>query len=106
MESWQVENRIISDLQGACHEGFLCSHTHFILKGDAVSMESNRNCFFVFFDVAKAFDTVWINGLFKQIYDLGITGITWRLSYRCLQNCHVLDWYSLFCGIHQEGYMS
>ena len=73
-------------------------------------MEANDQCFLAFFDVAKAFDTVWIDGLFKQI-DLGITGKTWRVLYRCYIRffCRVRvegnlsEPYSLHCGIHQGG---
>ena len=61
-----------------------------------------------------AFDTVWVDGLFKQVHDLGITGRMWRLLYRCsvdFKCCvriqgHVSDWYKLSCGIHQGGYKS
>ena len=51
-----------------------------------------------FYDVAKAFDTVWIDGLFVQLWDMGIC---------CARvQGHVSDWYHLKCGIHQGGYMS
>ena len=67
-----------------------------------------------FFDVAKAFDTVWIDGLFEQMHDLGITGKMWRLLYRGYINfkcCVKLQgsfsrWYEPLCGIHQGGFMS
>ena len=67
-----------------------------------------------FYDVAKAFHTVWIDGLFVQMYDLGITGKIWRILYRCYINfrcCVKLNgkhsnWYELLCGIHQGGFMS
>ena len=80
----------------------------------AASMESSNKCFVAFFDVAKAFDTVWIDGLFKQMYDLGITGRTWRLLYRgyvefkcCVKLQGVFsEWYEPLCGIHQGGFMS
>ena len=74
---------MISELQGACKSGLSCIHTAFILQETvATSMEENGQCFVTFFDVAKAFDNVWIDGLFKQVYDLGVTGKTWRLLYR------------------------
>ena len=31
----------------------------------AASRETNGICFVAYFEVAKAFDSVWINGLFK-----------------------------------------
>ena len=72
MTSWWNEEQIMSEL----HTGFNLRETI------ATSLESSRLCFVAFFDVAKAFNTVWIDGLFKQMYDLGITGKTWRLLYR------------------------
>ena len=66
--------------------------------------------------MTKAFYSVWIDGLFKQVHDSGITGKTWRILYRCyvdFQCCanlkvqgHLSEWYSLKRGIHQGGYLS
>ena len=33
-----------------------------------------RKVFVSYFDVSKAFDTVWINGLFSKLHDIGLTG--------------------------------
>ena len=72
LDGWWYGEMIISDLQGACKTGESCIHTVFCLQETiAASMEANNNCFVAFFDVAKAFD-----GLFKQTFDLGITGRT------------------------------
>ena len=74
---------ILSDLQGACREGYSCIHAAFNLPETlAVSIEDSNKCFVAFFDIAKAFDTVWIDGLFKQILDIDIKGKTWRILYR------------------------
>ena len=115
IKKWWHDENIISELQGACREGASCVHTAFTLAETvATSMEANSKCFVAFFDVAKAFDTVWIDGLFQQIYDLGIQGRTWRLLYRgyvgfkcCvkLQGRHS-GWYELQRGIHQGGFLS
>ena len=115
LKPWWYENRVISELQGACRDGFSCVHTTFNLRETlASSLEASRNCFVAFYDVAKAFDTVWIDGLFVQMYELGITGRIWRILYRCYINfkcCVKLngehsDWYEPLCGIHQGGFMS
>ena len=93
----------------------ICVHTEFNLrKTVATSMESANKYFVAFYDMAKAFDTVGIEGLFKQIYDLGIKGKTWRLLYKEYLNfeCSVKlqgnfsDSHYLCCGIHQGGFMS
>ena len=115
LKPWWYESRIISELQGACREGSSCVHTAFNLRETlATSLESTDHCFVAFYDVAKAFDTVWIDGLFMQLYDLGIRGKIWRLLYRCYINfksCVKLQgifssWYEPLCGIHQGGFMS
>ena len=115
LKVWWKSERIISELQGACKTGISCIHTAFILQETvAASMEESEHCFIAFFDIAKAFDTVWIDGLFKQVYHLGITGKTWRLLYRGYVDfrCRVRiggsfsEPYALECGIHQGGYLS
>ena len=108
----QYVNRAIPDdrVARSSREGASCVHTAFNLRETiATSMEASRHCFVAFIDVAKAFDTVWIDGLFKQMYDLGITGKTWRLLYRCyvkFKCCVKLqgsfsEWYEPQCPIHQ-----
>ena len=115
VKGWWQDDQVISEMQGACRVGHSCVHTSFNLRETlAATMEASDKCFIAFFDVAKAFDTVWIDGLFKQIYDLGLRGKTWRLLYRCYIDfkCCVKikgtfsEWYSLQCGIHQGGFMS
>ena len=115
LKGWWHNEKIISDLQGACRKGFSFIHTAFNLRETvAASMETTKKCFVAFFDVAKALDTVWIDGLFKQMYDLGIMGKTWRLLYRgyvgfkcCVKlNGNFSKWYEPLCGIHQGGFMS
>ena len=115
IEPWWVENRVISENQGACVKKRSCLHSAFCLQeAIATSGEDTAKCFVAFFDVAKAFDTIWINGLFYQLYNLGITGKLWRImrqtyvNFECKvriatnlsQSC-VMD-----CGIHQGGILS
>ena len=115
IKTWWCDEHVISELQGDCRGGHSCVHTAFNLRETlATAMEASGKCFVAFFDVAKAFDTVWVDGLFKQMFDLGIEGKTWRLLYRCYSGfecCVKLkgvfsDWYSLQCRIHQGGFMS
>ena len=68
----------------------------------------------VYLDVSKAFDGVWIDGLFYCRRELGIYGRTWRLLYKSYLDfkCRVRvtdqcsEKYQMSCGIHQGGYLS
>ena len=115
LKGWWVDSGVISELQGACKSGLSCIHTAFSLQETiATSLEDNNKCYVAFYDVSKAFDGVWIDGLFRQMYDSGITGKTWRLLYRsyvdfrCCAKVqgHLSATYTLHRGIHQGGFMS
>ena len=115
LKRWWVDSGVISELQGACKTGLSCIHTAFILQETiATSLEDNNKCYTAFYDVSKAFDGVWIDGLFRQVFKSGVTGKTWRLLYRSyidFRSCvkiqdHLSTTYALQRGIHQGGYMS
>ena len=93
----------------------LCLHSAYSLQETiATSREVTDNCFVAFFDVAKAFDTIWINGLFYQLFKLGISGKIWRMMRLTYTNfeCRVKiaskvsKPYFMECGIHQGGILS
>ena len=115
LEEWWGEVGAVSGLQGACKKGLSCMNTAFVLRESiATSRQEHDLVYAAFFDVAKAFASVWIDGLFYQLWDVGIRGRTWRVLYHCYLDfwCvarvqgHVSGWYQLKCGIHQGGYMS
>ena len=47
----------------------------------AVGLDTNKKVFVAYFDVAKAFNSVWIDGLFYQLRLMGISGKEWRMLY-------------------------
>ena len=115
IKGWWEENKVISDLQGAGRKKQSCVHTALLLQESiADAMECNKQVFVAFYDVSKAYDTVWTNGLFFQLHNMGIRGRTWRLLYRAYLDfkCRVRigdkcsDWYNMLCGIHQGGFLS
>ena len=115
IEPWWVRENVISNLQGACKKGHSCLHSALtIQEALATSMERYGKCFVPYFDVTKAFDEVWIEGLFYRLYKMGITGKSWRLLYMCYKDfkCKVRiqgtysNPYNLKCGIHQGGFLS
>ena len=115
LEPWWKDEEIVSGLQGACRKGQSCVHTSLLLQETvANALEKNNKVFVSYFDVSKAFDTVWINGLFFKLHEMGIRGKLWRLMYRTYSNfcCRVRvasgysGWYPMSCGIHQGGILS
>ena len=115
IKSWWFEEHVISPLQGACRPGMSCLHTALSLQETiAVGLDSGQKVFVAYFDVSKAFDGVWIDGLFFQLRNMGIVGRVWRLLYHSYQNfwCKARingqysEWYRMECGIHQGGYLS
>ena len=115
LEPWWENTRIISELQGACRKGSSCVHTALTLQETiACQRERGKKVFVAFFDVSKAFDSVWIDGLFFQLHELGVKDSLWRLLYKCYIgfSCCVRIGdrtslpYPMRCGIHQGGYLS
>ena len=115
IEVWWVREGIVSELQGACRKGSSCIHTALTLQETiAEQCEGGKKVFVAYFDVSKAFASVWIDGLFFQLYELGIRGSLWRLLYKTYKgfNCRVRigdrmsEEYPMLCGIHQGGFLS
>lgn len=60
--------------------------------------EEGSNVFSCFLDSSKAFDTVWIDGLFFKLFNMGVKGKTWRI---------LRNWYSkMSCCILMDGHLS
>ena len=115
IESWWKDSAVVSKFQGACRKGQSCVHTSLLLQETVASaLETNNKVFVSYFDVSKAFDTVWMNGLFYKLYEIGIRGKLWRIMYRtytgfycraCIAG-NFSEWYPMSCGIHQGGILS
>ena len=83
IELWWKNTEVVSKFQGACRKGQSCVHTCLLLQETVASaLETNNKVFVSYFDVSKAFDTVWINGLSYKLYEVGIRGKLWRIMYR------------------------
>ena len=65
-------------------------------------------------DVSSAFDTVWIDGLFSKLFNIGINGKIWRLLYNAYLNMKscvlydglLSDWFHLKQSVRQGGILS
>ena len=113
IKGWWLDEGVISLLQGACRQGHLCFHSALILhEGIASGLDANKKVFVAYFDAAKAFDSVWTDGLFYQLRNMGVVGKVWRLLYKSYFDfkCKVrlanqyCDWYNMRCEIHQGFY--
>ena len=83
INDWWVQNRVVSNLQGACRKGSSCIHTALTLQ-ETISNERERGkkVFVAYHDVSKAFDSVWIDRLFYQLHKIGIRDSLWRILYK------------------------
>ena len=115
VKEWWKEQGVISDLQGAGKKKQSCVHTALVLQESiATALEKHDKVFVAFLDVSKAYDTVWTDGLFFQLHQMGIKGKLWRLMYRAYIDFKskvriddkTSDWFPMRCGIHQGGFLS
>ena len=115
IQPWWFDSQATSVLQGAARKGFSCVHTALTLQ-ETISKqrEGGQKVFVAYYDVSKAFDSVWTDGLFYQLYKIGIKGNLWRILYKSYENFQccvrigskVSTTYTMDCGIHQGGYLS
>ena len=115
LERWWFDSGVLTQLQGACRKGISCVHSAFLLQ-ESISalLENNDEIFVTYLDVSKAFDGVWIGGLFYRLWEMGVRGRTWRLLFNSYKDfkcrmpvqAELSEWYPLRCGIHQGGYLS
>ena len=115
LKDWWTQNDTISSLQGACRTGLSCVHTTMLMQETiAEKLETHAKVYVLYLDVSKAFDGVWVNGLFYRLHCLGVRGRVWRLLYKCYLDFtakvrihdHFSRSYKMDCGIHQGGYLS
>ena len=115
IKDWWVGQKVISELQGAGKKKQSCVHTALLLQESIASaLEQHSRVYVTFLDVSKAYDTVWTDGLFFQLHQMGLKGKIWRLMYRAYVNFEskvrigdkTSDWFPMRCGIHQGGFLS
>ena len=109
------EKFAICHSQFACHKGLSSVNASLTLQ-ESVShlVQKGENVYATFFDTRKAFDTVWIDGLFYVLYQKGIRGKLWRLlKYAYLNsitsvliNGNFSEWFRLLQGVKQGAVLS
>ena len=100
----------ISTLQGASQEKCSSLNTAWLIQ-EAIScnLENESTIYVGLLDTKKAFDTVWIDGLFYMLHEKGIQGKIWRVlreMYKTFRGCVQIDsinseWFTAIMGIHQ-----
>ena len=82
IEFWWNESEVLSRNQGACKKAVSSLHSELLLQETiAYNLEHSKKIFVTFLDVSKAFDSVWTEGLFYQLRNLGVVGKLWRILY-------------------------
>ena len=105
----------IHPLQGGFRQSYSTFHTSFILH-EAISECKHRHStpYLALLDVQKAFDTVWHNGLFLKLFQLGLRGDIWftlynwyrRISSSVLWNDSVSRSFPVLQGVRQGAVLS
>ena len=95
----------ICSYQAACRKGLSSLHAGYILSEMVThSIENRSRVIVTYFDTRKAFDTLWIEGLFYKLYNHGITGKLWRIlrnTYKgCIANVRVCGSYTDYFEVH------
>ena len=78
LDKWLKKHNVISNLQGAFQDS--CSSKEVVLLlQETIShyTERGNTVYIILLDVAKAFDSVWIEGLMFKLYNFGINGKLW-----------------------------
>ena len=104
-----------NNLQYAYQTGKSCLDATMSLQEAVLhNIENGSKVYGCFLDTAKAFDTVWISGLFYKMFNLGIQGKTWRLLrnwYSKLTSRVIFDGapsseFPILQGVRQGGVLS
>ena len=115
LDPWMEEHMPLNELQGAAHKQCSSIGTSFVLQeAIAQNKEAGHKVYIAFFDVKKAFDTVWLDGLFYKLYKKGMKGKLWRIlinSYTGCMNYVKVDgnnssWFPVKQGVKQGGVLS
>ena len=112
---WADEKQPLDPLQGAGKPKCSSIHTTYLLRETIChNIERGNTVYVGLLDTKKAFDTVWVKGVFVKMYRTGMDPIIWRmlvLSYRDFI-CHVRvgdelsEPFTAGQGLHQGAHLS
>ncbi len=102
-------------MQGAGKTNISCLHTNFLLR-ETIHFANDRGSavHVARFDIEKAFNKVWQNGLLYKLYKKVINTTLWKIimeSFRDFNLCislhvHKSEWFTVGQGVHQCGPLS
>jgi hypothetical protein len=99
---------ILSDAQFGFRAGRACRDALMVLT-EVVERRGGERVFAGFLDIAKAYPSVWRNGLWFKLLEVGVRGRMWRVLRTLYSKCEVAvrvgsvadDWYEEFVGVRE-----
>ena len=108
--AWSDTHDKIDDMQGVGQPKSSSIHTAWLLRETvAANTEQDSSVYVALIDTTKAFDTVWVQGLFQKLMVSNMDSKVWRIlfkfynDFRCsVQIGGVLsEWFKSGQGVHQ-----
>ncbi len=112
LKNWMSSVNFVHENQGGYQAGHWTQDWLFVLREVMFEhKQSKKPLYICFFDVRKAFDRVWHQGLFSLLHSQGIRGQFLRLLYvmykesysTVLVNGMITKFFELFVGVKQGG---
>ena len=99
MNLWALENNVIINIQGAMQSHCSSLHAAWVVK-EVIADRTMRNSIthVVMLDIKKCFDTIWHDGVFLKLHEVGIRGKTWRILRNMYQ--------SFICNVRLQNELS
>jgi exonuclease III len=111
-DKWLTADSRLGELQGAAQEGASCLHTSLLLRETIHHrVEQDGLVHIALLDAKKAFDSVWVDGLFVKLYEMGLNAKLWRIlrvwykDLRCKVRVgdHLSQPFQVLVGVFQGG---
>jgi hypothetical protein len=112
MKKWMSVTGLVHSNQGGYQAGRWTQDWLFVLREVMFSHKRSKVPLYIcFFDVRKAFDRVWHDGLFTILHQYGVRGQFLRMLYTLykesystvLVNGAITKFFQLYCGVKQGG---
>ena len=78
LDSWVEKEKIINEEQGGFRKNRGCPDQIYTLSS-ILEKRQNKKIFCAYIDMRKVFESIWRNGLWYKIWNMGIKGKFWRI---------------------------